>query len=284
MSGTRTGVPQVPIHVGDAAVPQAQHRPSGIQQPAKSGSLTHELYTARLVLVNLSDSWTPGQQPIERRSAAEAVFLSLRAAIEAQEIPLGTKLGSEASLAADYGVSRSVIREALRSCATLGLTRTETGRGTFVISHRPTRELKLGTFSSDDLHEARPHIEIPAASLAASRRTAEDLERLRGLLDQMEHEDDPAAWVELDAAFHAAIALASDNSVFTKIVSDIREAMSRQSETVNLVAGRTGPSNEEHRLIVQAIADQDPDAAAQAMNGHLSAVHHAITTIVRSSK
>ncbi len=234
--------------------------------------------------MNLSDSWTPGQQPIERRSAAEAVFLSLRSAIESKDIPLGAKLGSEASLAADYGVSRSVIREALRSCATLGLTRTETGRGTFVISHRPTRELKLGTFSSDDLHEARPHIEIPAATLAATRRTNDDLERLHGLLDQMEQEDDPAAWVELDAAFHAAIALASDNSVFSKIVSDIREAMSRQSETVNLVAGRTGPSNHEHRLIVQAIAENNPQAAGHAMSEHLSAVHQAITTIVRSSK
>ncbi|GAB3620089.1 FadR/GntR family transcriptional regulator [Glutamicibacter endophyticus] len=234
--------------------------------------------------MNLSDSWTPGQQPIQRRSAAEAVFYALRGAIEAGEIPLGTKLGSEASLAADYGVSRSVIREALRSCAALGLTRTETGRGTFVISHQPPRELKLGTFSSEDLHEARPHIEIPATTLAATRRTTEDLERLSGLIEQMEQEDDPAAWVDLDTAFHAAIAQASGNSVFVKVVSDIREAMARQSETVNLVAGRRGPSNAEHRAIYQAVAAQDAAAATQAMTGHLSAVQDAVSTIVRSKK
>jgi len=241
-------------------------------------------HTRTLVLVNLSDSWTPGQQPIERRSAAEAVFHALRLAIEAQEIPLGSKLGSEAALAADYQVSRSVIREALRSCAALGLTRTETGRGTFVISHRPTRELKLGTFSSDDLLEARPHIEIPAATLAASRRTAEDLERISGLIEQMDQEDDAAAWVELDAAFHAAIAQASGNSVFTKVVSDIREAMARQSETVNLVAGRRSPSKDEHLAIYRAIQAQDPQAANQAMSDHLAAVQHAVSTIVRSNK
>lgn len=234
--------------------------------------------------VNLSDSWTPGQQPIERRSAAEAVFHALRLAIEAQEIPLGNKLGSEAALAADYQVSRSVIREALRSCAALGLTRTETGRGTFVISHRPTRELKLGSFSSDDLLEARPHIEIPAAALAANRRTSEDLERLSGLLEQMNQEDDAVAWVELDAAFHAAIARASGNSVFTKVVADIREAMARQSETVNLVDGRREPNKDEHLAIYQAIEAQDPEAATQAMSNHLSAVQHAVSRIVRSNK
>ena len=233
--------------------------------------------------MNLSDSWTPGQQPIARTSASEAVFHALRSAIEAQEIPLGAKLGSEASLASDYGVSRSVVREALRSCAAIGLTRTETGRGTFVVSHRPTRTLVLGGYSSEDLYEARPHIEIPAAELAATRRTHQDLERLAGLLEQMEQEDDAATWVELDAAFHAAIATASGNSVFDRVVTDIREAMSRQSETVNLVSGRREPSNHEHRSILDAIEARDADAAGTAMRAHLDAVHVAVAAIIRST-
>lgn len=237
-----------------------------------------------LEIMNLSDSWTASQQPIARTSASEAVFNTLRIAIEAQEIPLGTKLGSEATLAATYGVSRSVVREALRSCAALGLTRTETGRGTFVIAHRPTRDLVLGTFSSADLYEARPHIEIPAAQLAATRRTSEDLERLTGLIEDMEAEDGSEVWVQLDAAFHAAVARASGNSVFDRVVGDIRDAMARQSETVNLVTGRRSPSNSEHRAIVEAIAAGQPEAAGQAMADHLSAVQHAVSTIVRSTK
>ena len=100
----------------------------------------------------------------------------------------------------------------------------------------------------------------------------------------MEQEDDPAAWVELDAAFHAAIAQASGNSVFSKVVADIREAMARQSETVNLVAGRRSPSNSEHQEIYQAIAAQDPQAANNAMAKHLNAVQQAVSTIVRSKK
>jgi len=100
----------------------------------------------------------------------------------------------------------------------------------------------------------------------------------------MDQEDDAAAWVELDAAFHAAIAQASGNSVFTKVVADIREAMARQSETVNLVAGRRNPSKDEHLAIYRAIEAQDPQAAHEAMGVHLSAVQHAVSTIVRSNK
>ena len=152
-----------------------------------------------------------------RTSAAEEVFNSIRQGIESGEIPIGSKLGSEASLAASFGVSRSVIREVRRSSATLGLTKTETGRGTFVISATPANNLVLGNYSSTDIHEARPHIEVPAAGLAALRRTTDDLKKLQDIMEQKEAEDDHVAWVELDTEFHTNIASASKNSVFTKI-------------------------------------------------------------------
>ncbi|BAF55826.1 FadR/GntR family transcriptional regulator [Corynebacterium glutamicum] len=230
--------------------------------------------------MNLSDSWTPRQPVLSRTSAAEEVFNAIRQGIESGEIPLGSKLSSEAALAASFGVSRSVIREALRSSATLGLTKTETGRGTFVISASPTNDLVLGNFSSTDLYEARPHIEVPAAGLAATRRSKDDLQQLFNIIEQMEAEDDHVAWVELDTEFHAAIANASGNSVFAKIVGDIRESLARQSETVNVVSGRREPSDAEHRAIVEAIAAQDKDAAEAAMAFHLSAVQVAVDDIV----
>ncbi|MCR2199437.1 FCD domain-containing protein, partial [Salmonella enterica] len=61
------------------------------------------------------------------------------------------------------------------------------------------------------------------------------------------------------------------------------DAMARQSETVNLVTGRRGPSNLEHRLIVEAIASGDGDAAGAAMGEHLSKVQQAVSLIVRST-
>ena len=142
--------------------------------------------------------------PLARLSAAEAVFNAIRGDIQSGTLAVGAKLSSEAALASQYGVSRSVIREALRSCTALGLTLTKTGRGTFVVADHVANDLVLGQFSARDLTEARPHIEVPAAGLAAERRTAEDLEILRGMMGVHGSErTDPEAWVALDSSFHA---------------------------------------------------------------------------------
>jgi GntR family transcriptional regulator, transcriptional repressor for pyruvate dehydrogenase complex len=236
--------------------------------------------------VNLSDSRTagvqtqPAPQPIVRLSAAEAVFNALRADIESGRAEVGAKLSSEASLAEQYGVSRSVIREALRSCNALGLTMTRTGRGTFVIANRVAHDLALGHYSARDLNEARPHIEVPAAGLAAVRRSPEELEHLRDIVQTMVAEDDPDAWVSLDASFHSAVARASGNRVFENVVTDIREALSHQSQTLNLVADRKRASDAEHRAILEAIENGSAEAASAAMADHLKAVRSALATIL----
>lgn len=230
--------------------------------------------------MNLSDSWTAGQAPIVRISAAETVFKSLRKAIESGELAVGVKLSSEATLAQQYGVSRSVIREALRSSTALGLTNTQTGKGTFVVADRVTSDLVLGQYSARSLMEARPHIEVPAAELAATRRTAAQLEELHAIVALMADEDDPESWVKLDAAFHAGIARASGNSVFEHVVNDIRDAMVNQSETLNLIAGRQLQSDAEHRLILEAITHGFPTEAGHAMATHLHAVDAALTMIM----
>lgn len=228
--------------------------------------------------MNLSDSRTAGQ-PVERFSAAEAVFKDLLAQIQDGRLAVGEKLPSEAALAQGYGVSRSVIREALRSCAALGLTVSRTGKGTFVVSQRVAEDLALGAYSARDLHEARPHIEVPAAGLAARRRTEEDVRFLHDVVAAMAAEDDPQAWVELDTSFHAAVARISHNRVFEKVIADIREALFHQSETLNVVAARQKRSDEEHLRIFHAIRDGAPDEAEAAMQDHLAAVRGALGAI-----
>ncbi len=228
--------------------------------------------------MNLSDSRTAGQ-PVERFSAAEAVFKDLLAQIQEGQLAVGEKLPSEAALAQGYGVSRSVIREALRSCAALGLTVSRTGKGTFVVAQRVSEDLALGAYSARDLHEARPHIEVPAAGLAARRRTEDDVRFLRDVVAAMEAEDDPQVWVELDTTFHAAVARISRNRVFEKVIADIREALFHQSETLNVVADRQKRSDEEHLRIFHAIRDGAADEAEAAMQDHLAAVRGALGAI-----
>ncbi len=244
------------------------------------GGLTARVRRAIVFSMNLSDSWTAGQSQIVRVSAAEAVFQAIRTAIEDGELRVGTKLSSETALAAQYGVSRSVIREALRSCTALGLTETLTGKGTFVISARVSSDLVLGHYSARSLMEARPHIEVPAAEFAATRRRPEQLEEMRGILELMAEEDDPQIWVNLDAAFHGAIARASGNGVFERVVNDIRDAMVNQSETINLITGRARQSDHEHQEILAAITRGSSADAGHAMAIHLSAVDTALSLIM----
>ena len=215
-----------------------------------------------------------------RLSAAEAVFNAIRDDIESGVVPVGSKLDSEATLSQQYGVSRSVIREALRSCTALGLTVTKTGKGTFVMANKVANDLTLGQYSARDLTEARPHIEIPAAGLAAHRRTDEELETLRHIVAAMAAETDLESWVSLDSSFHATIARASGNKVFASVVSDIREALAHQSETLNMVADRQHASDIEHQQILAAIESGSADDARAAMAHHLSAVGLALDSIL----
>ena len=219
-------------------------------------------------------------RPLARLSAAEAVFNAIRSDIETGQVAVGGKLSSEATLAQQYGVSRSVIREALRSCTALGLTVTKTGKGTFVVANQVANDLTLGQYSARDLTEARPHIEVPAAGLAAQRRSGEELETLRHIVDAMCAETDPESWVALDSSFHAAIARASGNKVFASVVSDIRGALAYQSETLNMVADRQHASDEEHQRILAAIEAGSAEDASAAMAEHLRAVGLALDSIL----
>jgi GntR family transcriptional repressor for pyruvate dehydrogenase complex len=213
--------------------------------------------------------------------AAEAVLADLRTSIEESDLPVGTKLPAEAALARRYGVSRSVIREALRSTNALGLTDTQTGRGTFVVANRVRSEPVFGRYTVQALREARPHIEVPAAGLAAARRTDEQLERLRALVSGMDVVEDPTEWVRLDGEFHLCIAQASGNVVFASVVDDIREALAEQSKMINTLPRRKEASGVEHRAIVEAIAEGSAERAATAMAEHLQIVEDAVTRLLQ---
>jgi DNA-binding FadR family transcriptional regulator len=224
----------------------------------------------------LSDSRTGPVAAYPRQSAVGFVLDDLRDAIAAGIIRVGDRLPSEAALAARYSVSRSVIREVLRASAALGLTVTRTGKGTFVVGRRPT-ELILGSYSAGDLLEVRPHIEVPAAGLAALRRTEEDLEQIQDLVERMEAETDPQVWNGIDASFHLAIAEASKNPVFAEVISSIRSALSVQSAMINTrFASRWAEGNAEHRGIAAAIARGSAVEAEDAMRFHLDQVHDAV--------
>ncbi|KIF02297.1 GntR family transcriptional regulator [Streptomyces sp. RSD-27] len=213
----------------------------------------------------------------------EAVFGHLRSAIEHGEYVVGDKLPSEAELCRTLEVSRPVLREALRALQAMGLTVSKSGKGTFVVANT-VEDPTFGDYAASDLLEVRRHVEIPVAGYAALRRTPEDLDHLSHLLERMERETDTTAWVAMDTVFHLAVAEASGNPVFRRVIEEIRDALARQSTFLNELGGRREQSNCEHRAILEALADGSEHDAVEAMSHHLLRVETTLTDIVRPQR
>lgn len=226
---------------------------------------------------NLLDSWTTPPAG-GRVGAVDYVLRDLNEAIVSGVVRVGDRLPSEQALAARYGVSRTVVREVLRILETRGMTVTRTGRGTFVAA-TGTSELTFGSYSAANLIEARPHVEVAAAGLAAVRRSEEQIGLLQDLQERMEAEEDAQKWVELDSALHAAIASASGNPVFAAVLEHIRSALAHQSSVINLTPGRRTQSDSEHRAIIAAIARGSVTEAEDSMTFHLDQVKEVLLAL-----
>lgn len=217
----------------------------------------------------------------QRTRAVDFVLADLREAIASGALHVGDRLPSESALSTRYSVSRTVVREVLRSLESTGLTVTRSGKGTFVVSSRAA-ELVFEGYSAADLMEARPGIEVPAAALAAVRRSDEQLEMLQQLSARMEAEGDNTTWTRLDVSFHLTIAQASGNPVFTAVLTSIAAALRGQSEMLNAQFNRRTASEAEHRALVTAIGAGSAVEAEDAMRFHLGEVHDALARSLTS--
>jgi GntR family transcriptional repressor for pyruvate dehydrogenase complex len=206
---------------------------------------------------------------------ARRIARAIADGIVAGEYRPGDKLPSERALAARYGVSRPLVREALRSVEELGLIETQPGRGTFVRSeaapgvHRGVEVaiLRRGV-TAQQLSEARLTLEGEAASLAATRATPDDLALLDVALERLEHSES-IEHVRNDLAFHLAIAAAAHNPVIEMML----EAIAPQTAALMLrsvgdpdVMVRSQPY---HRIALEAIRSGDGEAARAAIHAHL---------------
>ena len=207
---------------------------------------------------------------VPRRGAVADVQARLQARIAAGEYKADERLPSESELCKAFGVSRPVIREALMSLQALGLTTSQPGIGTFVVSDRVRIPLVLGRYSPAHVREVRRCIEIPAARLAAERRTDRDVGELAATLARMDDADDPTRRTLLDASFHVAIARSSGNPLIVKLVEDLRTVLEQHSLAAARRPYRRRAAADEHRAVYDAIVERDPEAAAVAMEAHLA--------------
>ena len=221
----------------------------------------------------------PALVKVERRSAAADVQAQLQTLIETGQFKQNDRLPSEIELARSFGVSRPVVREALMSLQTLGLTTSQSGKGTFVISDRVRTPLLVGRYSPAHIKEVRRALEIPSAELAAQRRTDKDVGQLAALLARLEDADNPARRNQLDADFHVAIASASGNPLLVKLIEDMRTVLEEHSLALAKAPHRRKAAHIEHSIIYDAIVRRDAGAAAAAMAAHLDAAEQAFALL-----
>jgi len=213
-------------------------------------------------------------------SLASRVARELEQLILQNRLVVGERLPSERDLSEQFGVSRTVIREAVRTLAAQGLLDVKTGSGT-VVRH-PTSEAAAESMSRllatrPDWHnrariiEVRRVLEVAIAGLAAERRTAEDVASMTALLDQAaERLEDPETFVQTDVAFHEALARATHNDLFLAILSSIAQALIDVRRLGLRVPGTPARALSYHRRILECVAVGDVDGARRAMDEHIT--------------
>jgi len=216
-------------------------------------------------------------------SLAEKVERQLRAQIVGGGFGPGDKLPSESGLMEQFGVSRTVIREAVSRLQAAGLVETYRGKGTFVLT-RPSEEAfrvhprEIHTVANRiELIDFRLGIEVEAAGLAALRHTPEQLQDIAGALDAFRaSRAKPSGAVEADFRFHLNIAVASNNHYYVELFSSLGPTMIAMPQTRLRSADESEQDEHfsrvvfEHEAIFAAIARRDGAGANAAARVHLA--------------
>jgi GntR family transcriptional repressor for pyruvate dehydrogenase complex len=221
------------------------------------------------------------------RSVARALSLSdrvaeqLTEAILSRQLAPGERLPSERELGEKFKVSRTVVREAVRSLAARGLVRVTSGRGVDVNepdSGNVAASMRLLVRGREGLdygmvNEVRSAVEVQTAGLAAKRSRPEDLQRLHDICDNHQRrldEGDARGASELDYQFHRELTRASGNELLLAMLDSISDVLLEiRFQSMNLPhVGEDGLRA--HRRILKAVKSGSPEAARDAMAKHLA--------------
>lgn len=216
---------------------------------------------------------------LSRQTLAEQAVESLQGYIEETSLQPGDALPSEAALATRLGVSRPVIREALKALVGRNVIEIVNGKGAII---KPMGSRDLNPFfrravnfdkhAIRELLEVRQGLEVQAARIAASLRTDEEIAELEQILGQMhEHLYDAETFIEADLAFHLCIASITHNAILRYLIESIRDAM--RGTMLQWHDRRHTPEEHErvfqlHEAIVAALKSGDATATADAMTDH----------------
>lgn len=217
--------------------------------------------------------------PVRRRlTLTDEIAGVLRERVSSGVLSPGDRLPSEQQLAISFEVSRTVVREAMSRLKVEGLIDTRQGLGAFVAESLPHARLDTEEIATKQripaVFELRAALEPTSAALAAQRRSAAELKQLeRHLKALAKAVETGKGGPEADTAFHCMIAKSSGNALFVSLTNFIQSTLKTgmQLSHTNTARVEGGPARvqKEHEAIFQAIRDQDPAAAAEAVTNHL---------------
>jgi DNA-binding FadR family transcriptional regulator len=217
--------------------------------------------------------------PIPLRQRYEDVADRIAADIRAGRLSPGERLPSERDLARRLGVGRASVREAIASLQVAGMIDTRPGSGSFVAAGAAERTTEARDSSPSDLLETRALLEPAVARLAAERGGADA--EIEALLAAMEDATGDV-WNDCDRRFHQRIAALTGNPVLLDLADHIAAVMDeplwqRLRDDSIAVPGRTTIHLAEHRMIYEAIAEGDADAAELYAAQHIRRVRKYMT-------
>jgi len=210
----------------------------------------------------------------------DRVFEALTQLINGEDFKPGSRLPSELKMAGRFGVSRTVIREAVSRLKSEGLVESRQGSGVFVRDRNMHAPFRIDPSIMDSVQsvlqvvELRLSLEGEIAALAAKRRTREQMVAIKHALKQIEADEQAGKdGVEADIVFHRSIAEATGNPHFLALIEFLFNFLIKATRiTRSYEATKAALSEqvkEEHQLIVDAISRQDPEAARLAARQHM---------------
>jgi len=199
--------------------------------------------------------------------------------ILSRKLEVGDRLPSERELGEQFGVSRTVVREAVRALVAKGVIEVRSGSGLRVaavdaaaVTESMSLFLRGGSLDFEKVHEVRALLEVHIAGLAAERATADDLARLREVHERMQREaGDVEAAARDDLEFHRAIASATQNDLYLLLLDSIGSALI-DIRRENLASGSAPMTLTQHEQALDRIAAHDAAGARAAMAAHLEGV------------
>ena len=228
---------------------------------------------------------TPWPPHASKQTLGDYAYERVLRMIVAGEVPENRKLPSETALSQTLGVSRPVVRQALALLREDGIIASRQGSGSYVIRRPHPSVLRFGPDgSAADIHrcaEFRADVESAAAALAAQRRTPAQMDQIERARDAAMATANGDFDIDADQHLHLLIWQAADNQYYASALAEIRAHMRSVMDLgARALILRPRPLSEavnaEHAAIVDAIRDQDPARAGQAMRDHVERARYRI--------